>query len=164
MAVSTDTASRLSTDLVGLIKLFSSIKAHVPRIHEGIEPSAYPVLFNLVDEPRRVSSLATCVHSDVSTVSRQVTALVAHGLVDKVPDAQDGRVAMVSLSPLGTELVERLKEGRGRWFQRLLEDWEPADAEQLIALMEKLTASIDAARTDGTLFEAYAAYAEEEPA
>ena len=164
MAVSTDTASRLSTDLVSLIKLFSSIKAHVPRIHEGLEPSAYPVLFNLVGEPRRVSTLATCVHSDISTVSRQVSALVAQGLVEKAPDPQDGRVAVVSLSPVGVDLVERLKEGRGRWFQLLLQDWEPQEAEQLIALVEKLTDSITEARDGGTLFDAYAAYAQEETA
>lgn len=161
MAVTTDTASRLSTDLVGLIKLFSSVKAHVPRIHEGIEPSAYPVLFNLAEEPHRVSSLATCVHSDISTVSRQVTALVGYGLVEKYPDPQDGRVAMVSLSPIGAELVDRLKQGRGRWFQCLLEDWDPEEAERLIDLVEKLTTTINDARDAGTLFDAYAAYAGE---
>ncbi|CCH79989.1 hypothetical protein BN12_70005 [Nostocoides japonicum T1-X7] len=164
MAVSTDTASRLSTDLIGVIKLVSSIKAHVPRIHEGIEPSAYPVLFTLVEEPRRVSTLATCVHSDVSTVSRQVSALVAQGLAEKVPDPQDGRVAMVSLSAEGVELVERLKVGRGRWFQRILSDWEPEEAERLIELLEKLTETITAAHESGTLFEAYAAYRQEETA
>ncbi len=162
MVVPIDTASRLSTDLVGLIKLFSSIKSHVPRIHEGVEPSAYPVLLSLVDEPRRVSSLATCVLSDVSTVSRQVSALVAQGLVAKVPDPQDGRVSMVSLSPQGKELVDRLKEGRGRWFARILADWEPADAERLIELVEQLATSITSAHENGTLFEAYAAYAKKE--
>lgn len=103
------------------------------------------------------------MHSDISTVSRQVTALVGFGLVEKYPDPQDGRVAMVCLSPLGAELVDRLKQGRGRWFQHLLEDWDPEEAERLIDLLEKLTATINDARAAGALFDSYAAYAGEAP-
>lgn len=152
MTVSEETATRLSTDLVGVLKLLSSLKQHAPRFHEGVEPSAYPVLFNLVAEPRRVSALAECVHSDVSTVSRQVSALLSHGLVDKIADPLDGRASMVSLSDAGHELVERLKAGRGRWFQQILSDWEPEEAEQLIALLGRFTQSFEAAKDAGALY------------
>src|SRR5665647_1881187 len=103
MAISLENATQLSTELVRVMKLFQSLRHHTPKLHPGVEPAFYPILFNLVDEPRRVSLLADCIHSDVSTVSRQVTMLVSHGLVDKVADAQDGRAFMVSLSAEGAE-------------------------------------------------------------
>src|SRR5450756_2329034 len=103
MAISLDTATRLNTDLVRALKLFQSMRQHAPKLHPGVEPASYPILFNLVDEPRRVSLLAECVYSDVSTVSRQVTTLVSYGLLEKVADPHDGRAWMVSLSDEGTE-------------------------------------------------------------
>ena len=146
MAISMDAATRLSTDLVRVMKLFQSMRQHAPKLHPGVEPASYPILFNLVEEPRRVSLLAECVHSDVSTVSRQVTMLASHGLLAKVADPEDGRAFMVSLSAEGADLVERLKAGRGEWFRAMLHDWEPADVEAFNDQLERFAASFEASR------------------
>ncbi|MBE3074585.1 MAG: MarR family transcriptional regulator [Actinobacteria bacterium] len=147
MAISLETATRLSTDLVRVMKLFlQSMRQHAPKLHPGVEAASYPILFNLADEPRRVSLLAECVHSDVSTVSRQVTMLASYGLLDKVVDPHDGRAFMVSLSPEGAELVQRLKAERAEWFRQLLKDWEPADAEAFGNYLERFTASFEVSR------------------
>jgi DNA-binding MarR family transcriptional regulator len=146
MAISLDTATRLNTDLVRVMKLFASMRQHAPRLHPGVEPASYPILFNLIDEPRRVSVLAECVYSDVSTVSRQVTTLVSHGLLDKLADPDDGRACVVSLSAEGAELVQRLKAGRAEWFRQTLRDWEPADAEAFGDYLERFAMSFEASR------------------
>lgn len=146
MAISPESATRLSTDLVRVVKMFQSLRQHAPKLHPGVEPASYPILFNLVDGPRRVSLLADCVHSDVSTVSRQVTMLVSHGLLEKVADSQDGRAFVVSLSTEGVDLVERLKTSRGEWFCRMLHDWDPADAEAFGDYLERFAASFDASK------------------
>lgn len=146
MAISLDTAAWLNTELVRVVKLFQSMRQHAPRLHPGVEPASYPILFNLVDAPRRVSLLAECVLSDVSTVSRQVTTLVSHGLLDKVADPHDGRACMVSLSAEGAELVERLKAGRAEWFRQTLKDWEPADAEAFGGYLQRFATSFEASR------------------
>ncbi len=146
MAISLDTATRLNTELVRVLKLFQSMRQHAPKLHPGVEPASYPILFNLVNEPRRVSLLAECVHSDVSTVSRQVSLLVTHGLLDKVADPHDGRALMVSLSAEGTELVQRLKAGRAEWFREMLQDWEPADAEAFGDSLERFAASFEGSK------------------
>jgi DNA-binding MarR family transcriptional regulator len=146
MAISLDNATGLSTELVRVMKLFQSLRQHTPKLHPGVESASYPILFNLVNEPRRVSLLADCIHSDVSTVSRQVTMLVSHGLVDKVADPQDGRALMVSLSAEGAELVERVKAARGEWFRQMLHDWEPADAEAFQSYLERFAVSFDASK------------------
>jgi DNA-binding MarR family transcriptional regulator len=146
MAISLDTATLLSTDLVRVMKLFQSMRQHAPKLHPGVEPASYPILFNLVDGPRRVSLLADCVHSDVSTVSRQVTTLVSHGLLEKVVDSHDGRAFMVSLSAEGRDLVERLKVSRGQWFRKMLQDWEPAEVEAFGDYLERFAASFEASK------------------
>ena len=146
MAISLETATRLSTELVRVMKLFQSMRQHAPKLHPGVEPASYPILFNLVDEPRRVSLLADCVHSDVSTVSRQVTMLVSHGLLDKVADPLDGRAHMVSLSAEGAELVERLKAARGEWFRQMLHDWDPADADAFNDQLDRFATSFEASK------------------
>jgi DNA-binding MarR family transcriptional regulator len=146
MAISLENATQLSTELVRVMKLFQSLRHHTPKLHPGVEPGSYPILFNLVGDPRRVSLLADCIHSDVSTVSRQVTMLVSHGLVDKVADPLDGRAFMVSLSAEGAELVERIKAARGEWFRQMLHDWEPADAEAFKDYLERFAVSFDASK------------------
>jgi DNA-binding MarR family transcriptional regulator len=146
MAISLETATRLNIDLVRVIKIFHSMRQQAPKVHPGVEPASYPILFNLVQEPQRVSLLAEHVYSDVSTVSRQVSTLVSHGLLEKVTDPHDGRACMVSLSAEGAALVERLKASRGEWFRHLLQDWEPADAAAFGDYLERFATSVEMSR------------------
>lgn len=146
MTISLESATRLNIELVRVMKLFASMRQHAPRVHPGVEPASYPILFNLIAGPQRVSLLAEHVYSDVSTVSRQVTTLVSHGLLEKVTDPHDGRACMVSLSTEGRALVERLKAIRGQWFRHLLQDWEPVDAEAFGEYLERFATSVEASK------------------
>ncbi len=128
MSVRSETAEEIATTLVRVLKIMTSMRHHAPRQHPAVDPSHYPVLFTLASEPRRVSALADMIHSDVSTVSRQVSHLVQHGIVEKIGDPEDGRAQLLSLSPAGTELIEKLTQGRGEWFRVLLANWSDEDA------------------------------------
>lgn len=141
MAINLETATRLSIEMTRVMKLFGSIRQHAPKVHPGVEPASYPILFNLIAGPQRVSLLAEHVYSDVSTVSRQVTTLVSHGLLEKVTDPHDGRACMVSLSAEGLALVDHLKASRGEWFRQLLQDWDPADAQAFADYLERFAMS-----------------------
>jgi len=152
MAISLETATRLNMDLVRVIKMFHSMRQHAPKVHPGVEPASYPILFNLIKEPQRVSLLAEHVYSDVSTVSRQVTTLVSHGLLEKVPDPHDGRACMVSLSADGSAFVDRLQASRGEWFRQLMRDWDPADAAAFGDYLERFATSVEMSKA--TPFEA----------
>jgi DNA-binding MarR family transcriptional regulator len=152
MAISLENATRLSIEMSRVIKLFGSMRQHAPKVHPGVEPASFPILFNLTSGPLRVSLLAEHVYSDISTVSRQVTTLVSYGLAEKVTDPLDGRACMVSLSTEGIELVEHLKASRGQWFQQLLQDWEPADAHVLTDYLERFAMCFEVPKI--TLFQA----------
>jgi DNA-binding MarR family transcriptional regulator len=147
MAISLEDATRLSIEMVRVMKLFGSMRQHAPKVHAGVEPASYPILFDLVAGPQRVSLLAEHIHSDVSTVSRQVSTLVSHGVLAKVSDPQDGRACMVSLSVEGVALVDHLKASRGEWFRLMLQDWEPADAEAFGDYLERFAASFEVSKT-----------------
>ena len=140
------TAERVSMGVIRLTKLLQALRQQAPRLHPAVEPSAYPILFNLRDEPRRVSTLAGCIHSDVSTVSRQVSNLVGHGLLEKVSDPQDRRAQMVQLSAEGQELIATLQESRNTWFAELLADWNTKDATAFAGYLERFADTLEAAR------------------
>lgn len=139
MSVDFNQANQLSLRLIRLMKLIKSVRSHAPRLHPAVESAAYPIMFNLVDGPKRVSSVADCVHSDVSTVSRQASCLAAYGLLEKLQDPEDGRVWMLSLTTEGKELVEDLAQQRGEWFRRALQEWDATEVEQFSRLLERLT-------------------------
>ena len=125
--VQPDSAQSLSNTLVRVVKIMSSMKHHAPRQHAAVDPSHYPLLFCVSAEARRVSAVAESIHSDVSTVSRQVTHLVQHGLLDKIGDPDDKRAQLLSLSPAGREVIEKLVQRRGQWFEVLLASWSDDD-------------------------------------
>ena len=128
MAISHDTATHLSHELVRLMKLFQSLRQHAPRLHPGVDTASYPILFNLQDGPRQVSGLVT------------------HALVEKVPDPQDGRAQVLSLTPSGRDLLERLQDQRGEWFRSVLADWSEDDAKAFTHFLERLVTDFDASR------------------
>ena len=48
--------------------------------------------------PMRASALAASVHADLSTVSRQVAALVSRGLLERRADQHDGRACVLAVT------------------------------------------------------------------
>ena len=140
------TAERVSVGLIRLMKLLQALRQHAPRIHPAVDATAYPILFNLAAEPRRVSVLAECVHSDVSTVSRQVSTLEAHGLVDKVSDPDDGRAHVVRLSDEGQTLLAGIQQQRTEWFRELMADWTAEEASDFAGHLERFGADLEGFR------------------
>ena len=99
----------LGDDLIRVVKLLHHVRQQAPRQHPQVDPMAYPLLFNLKAGPLRVSALAEAVHSDVSTVSRQVSTLVDLGFVTRGPDPDDGRAQALSLTDEGDALLTAIR-------------------------------------------------------
>jgi DNA-binding MarR family transcriptional regulator len=145
MAVSKDEANAVFLALLRVQKLLVASKHTAPRVHDGVDTAAYPVLFLVGGVgPVRISDLATTLHSDVSTVSRQVSALVTNGLLDKSADPRDGRASVVSLTDAGRDALARIQDSRSMWFQSLLRDWHPDDAAHFTGRLQALGDALDA--------------------
>jgi len=140
------TAERVSVDLVRLVKLLKAIRQRAPRLHPAVDTLAHPLLFNLAQGERRVSALAECIHSDISTTSRQVSTLVGHGLLEKVSDPGDRRAQVVRLSPEGHDLLSRLQQERVAWFEQVLEGWTTEEAGAFADQLERFTAALERSR------------------
>ncbi len=135
--VQPETAQALSHTLVRVMKIMAAMKHQAPRQHAAVDPSHYPLLFCLSGTPQRVSAVADTIHSDVSTVSRQVSHLVHHGLLEKIGDPMDGRAQLLSLSPSGREVIDKLVQGRGEWFGQLLASWSDEDVRTFDAYLTR---------------------------
>ncbi|NHN56700.1 MarR family transcriptional regulator [Calidifontibacter sp. DB0510] len=147
MGVDHSTASDLAVDLVHVMKKLTALRHHKPAQSDGIESSAYPLLVALQCGPCRVSALAGQIHSDASTVSRQVAHLVSRDLVEKAPDPDDGRAQMVQLTPPGEELVDKVLQRRGEWMQKLLTDWTAKDVKAFNAYLRRFNDDLAAELT-----------------
>ncbi len=145
MAVSKDEANDVFLGLLRVQKLLVAAKHTAPRLEDGVDVTAYPVLFVVAGAGSvRISEVATTLHNDVSTVSRQVSSLVSSGLLEKSADPSDGRAWVVSLTEHGRAALRRIQAGRATWFQGLLSDWAGDDTAQFVDRLRELGDALDA--------------------
>jgi len=83
---------------------------------------------------------------DLSTVSRQMRDLVACGLVVKVPDPQDGRASLLSLSDRGRAVLEAVSQARRLALAEAVADWSDDERNGLAAGLLRLEAGLHHAR------------------
>ncbi|MCP2166207.1 MarR family winged helix-turn-helix transcriptional regulator [Goodfellowiella coeruleoviolacea] len=138
-------ADQLGRELVRFVRLIHRVKAHLAGAHkDGIERSSYALLACLVQEgPQRTTALAELVHSDPSTVSRQVSGLVQHGLVERQADPVDGRACRLAATPQGLRVFDENRRARNKQLAQLMAWWPEADRTQLVALLDRLNSDLE---------------------
>ncbi|GAA5106264.1 MarR family winged helix-turn-helix transcriptional regulator [Haloechinothrix salitolerans] len=134
-----DVADDLGVELVRTIRLLAKAKAKLSSIPGSADHSSFPIIATLVCEgPRRTSALAEALHTEVSTISRQTSALVQQGLIERQADPNDGRACLLAPTAAGRELYELARQERNRWLAATLRDWDADDVERLIGLLTRL--------------------------
>ncbi|MFD6392735.1 MarR family winged helix-turn-helix transcriptional regulator [Nocardia sp. NPDC055029] len=136
----------IALQLVRLHRLRDRSLAQI-KDRSGIDPAGFVVLFRLVcDGPMRSGALADAVHSDASTVSRQVAQLVERGLVVRAADPDDGRATVLQVTDYGRETAERIRTRRRESVAIVTENWSDADRATFAALLARFVDDYDAAR------------------
>ena len=109
---------RVEREIGLLLRRSRAISARLSReLHPDLDGAAYGLLALLQDAgPLRASDLVARLGLDKSTVSRQVSTLVALGLVTREADPADGRAVRVRATAKGKRL---LQEGRSRRVEAL---------------------------------------------
>jgi DNA-binding MarR family transcriptional regulator len=144
-----EVADKLGRELVRFVRLINYFKTHVTKPTRGVEGSAYPLLGSLVfDGPRRMTALAEAVHSDPSTVSRQISTLVSSGLVERQADPVDGRACLLAATAQGHELFDELRRKRTEHLAALLSGWDRDDQLHLVELFRRLNTDIERYQPD----------------
>lgn len=142
-----DGTSQIGREIVRFVRGLKSLQAQTAhRSRHGVDPSAYPVLFQLVEAPRRTTELASCLHADISTVSRQVTALVDAGLVERTVDEEDRRATILRLTDAGQAVFTTMRRDRERMLALVLADWPARDVAALATLLGRFNDDFEAAR------------------
>lgn len=98
--------------------------------------------------PLRLSALATALHLDASTVSRQVRTLEERGLLERTTDPGDGRANLVAITPDGLRCLEDGATRRRDLIAERLADWDAVDRAALHRLLERLSTSFAPVDTD----------------
>lgn len=138
----------LADCFVALMRAFGKARARMlAAAAHDVEWSAHILLKALNNEgPMRASALADCIHSDPSTVSRQVAGLVKDGLVERRADPVDGRASLLVLTPKAGAVLAEQNDLRLDFFARVLRDWSSDEVDQFAALLARFTT--DYANTD----------------
>jgi DNA-binding MarR family transcriptional regulator len=124
---------------VSLMRAFSKARTRVWQNAQGdVERAGQVLLRSLGAEgPMRVSALADTVHSDTSTVSRQVASLVRDGLLERQADQADGRACLLVPTEAGRAVIARHDQVRMAFFDRMLENWNAEDLDEFARLLSR---------------------------
>ncbi|GMA64589.1 MarR family transcriptional regulator [Alicyclobacillus fastidiosus] len=109
-----------------------------------LDRSAYFLLAQLHhDGPQTISSLANTFLLDISTVSRQTTALESKELVERVHDPESIRVSLLQITSKGTELYLEMRDKRAARYEEMLSHWSEEERVGLSDYLTRLNEAID---------------------
>ncbi|MFE6776879.1 MarR family winged helix-turn-helix transcriptional regulator [Streptomyces sp. NPDC057702] len=117
-----------------------------PRIGQSLDRSAYVLLTRLeAGEPLTLKELAHTFHVDVSTINRQVSAMLKNGLVERIPDPEGGLARKFRPTPLGLERLTADRAISRAGTTRLIEvtGWPEEKTDQFVQLLIEFNQSIE---------------------
>jgi DNA-binding MarR family transcriptional regulator len=103
------------------------------------------VLRNLREGPRRITELAAEERVTQPAITLLVNRLEERGWVKRVPDPSDGRAVLVSLTPVGEDVFERLRaEYRALLHDEMamLDDTEVEALAAAVQILDRLIARL----------------------
>jgi DNA-binding MarR family transcriptional regulator len=83
------------------------------------------------------------VHSDPSTISRQVAHLVRLGLVERMADPEDGRATLLTATDEGRRVFEENRRIRIERFAEMLSDWAVEDRRRFAELLGRFSTAFE---------------------
>jgi DNA-binding MarR family transcriptional regulator len=110
-----------------------------------LERGAYLLLGQIeADGARRLSALAETACVDLSTISRQVAALEAAGLVSRTTDATDRRAHLIQVTPAGREVLAHNREKWQVVLRDLMADWTAGERAEFVRLFARFNDALAA--------------------
>ncbi|NEW40230.1 winged helix-turn-helix transcriptional regulator [Nocardia cyriacigeorgica] len=147
MSDSGDFGSAAEKPLSGLSFELTLLSRHTPASRHPrfqLDRSAFLILTRLdLGCPLSLRELAEALRLDISTVNRQVGAMLDQGLVERVPDPDGGVARKVRPSDKGRELLDADRTVGRDGIGRVVADWPAADVEQLHQLISRFNQSVE---------------------
>lgn len=138
-------ADDVSGQLIRLLRLMDRRQAQYQAEHpDAVERSTYFLLVHLVKGgPQRAGALADTVHSDPSTISRQVGHLVRLGFVERMADPEDGRATLLTATQEGRRVLEENRRIRIERYAGMLADWSVDDRRTFAELLGRFVTAFE---------------------
>jgi DNA-binding MarR family transcriptional regulator len=144
-ATSRDVAD-VADNVVALLRTFNKARARMlAAAAHDVEWSAHLLLKCIATEGQlRASEVAEHLHSDPSTVSRQVATLVKDGLLERRADPADGRASLLALTARAEEVLAEQNQIRLSHFAEVLDGWSESDLRRFAAMLRRFTEAYEA--------------------
>jgi len=131
----------LELELAILVRRVSLITTH--NRFGNLDRAAYLLLHQIISHGSSgVKVLADESHLDISTVSRQASALEQKGYVFRIPDPLDGRAFSFQITDSGTKEYNEHKQARLAKIADILKNWSAEECEVFGQMLRKYNRSI----------------------
>ncbi len=128
--------------LTTLVRLGKRLRQPLPD--EEIDFHSYVLLKTVAHlGSTRLSTIASVLDLDASTVSRHVKSLEDRGLLGRTTDPDDGRASQVAVTPHGQTCIEAGGKRRLELIGSLVADWADQDREDLRRLLNRLSLALE---------------------
>lgn len=142
MGHAADSISVIEIELMTLVRQLDTL-GRKGSLYVQVDRAGYLALRTLERlGPVRTNALAEALHLDASTVTRQVTALVAGGFVARRPDPADGRSSTLVLTADGKRIMRVVERDRRVVLHELFNDWTEGERRDLGRVLTKLNISL----------------------
>lgn len=109
-----------------------------------LDSSSYVLLTGIrAAGPMSLRQLSEAFGLDVSTLNRKTAALVADGLLERIPDADGGIARKFQLSDQGERRLAKERAEIVAGLATVLEDWSAEDIADFAACLRRFNASIE---------------------
>lgn len=112
-------------------------------VHPDLQPIGYRMLSTLVKHgPARPGHLACVLETDKSVVSRQARELASLGLIEVLPDPEDGRGRLLEASPAARATVAEMRRRALAGLTASLDALGEGEAERLADMLARVNAAL----------------------
>jgi DNA-binding MarR family transcriptional regulator len=147
----TDSASRLR---MAIVRTSRRLRQEAAGAVGELTPTAAAALATVERHgPLTPSELAAIERVKRPTATRTLRVLSEAGMVERAPDPEDGRSALVSITTAGRERLRRLRGRKNAYLARRMRGLPAADVETLeraAAILERILEEPSRARHEGS--------------
>jgi DNA-binding MarR family transcriptional regulator len=137
----TESASRLR---MAIVRMSRRLRQEAAGAAGQLTPTAAAALATVERHgPLTPSELAEIERVKRPTATRTLRVLGEAGLVERAPDPEDGRSALVSITPAGRDRLRRLRGRKNAYLARRMRDLPAEDVEALERAAEILEGMLE---------------------
>jgi DNA-binding MarR family transcriptional regulator len=138
-----DSIETIEHEIVMLLRR-ADFKKTLDGKKNSLDRSGYLLLTLLAnDGPLSIRLMAERFQLNMSTISRQVHALEANGLIQRKADELDARVSLIDITEKGHAALNSSKKYRRESYVDILEGWTKEEKDLFADLLTRLNRSIE---------------------